>query len=309
MNILITRHDKIGDFITILPLLKIIKSHTKHKVTVLVAAINYDLARNIDYIDEVIVYTPDSLQLVQEIRQHNFDVSISCFIDSRLAMMLWLANIPRRIAPATKIAQLFFNNRVKQKRGKSGKTEWQYNIDLLTSLDPKINHSFTQPLLSFTDVDPSKVKIVAFHPGFGGSSDANLSLQHYLQLAKSIAGQQGIKVVFTFGPDDAASRDYIAKHIDFPAELIDSKVSLVDFCKLLATFELFISTSTGPMQLAGALNIKTLSFFGDNSFAGANRWAPISDAERQVNFSVPENYTQDFYQSVEHKLAAILKIS
>jgi ADP-heptose:LPS heptosyltransferase len=309
MNILITRHDKIGDFITILPLLKIISSHTKHRVTVLVAPINYGLACHIDYIDDVIVYTPNSLQLVQEIRRHNFDVSISCFIDTRLAIALWLANIPRRIAPATKIAQLFFNDRVKQKRGTSGKTEWQYNIDLLTRLAPEINHNFTRPLLSFADVIPNQERVVAFHPGFGGSSDANLSWQHYLQLAKSIAGQQGIKVVFTFGPDDAMSRDYIAKHIDFPAELIDSKMSLVDFCKLLATFELFISTSTGPMQLAGALNIKTLSFFGNNRFAGANRWAPISDIEQQVNFSVPENYTQDFYQSVEHKLAAILKIS
>ena len=308
MNILITRHDKIGDFMTILPLLKIIKTQTGHKVTVLVAAINEDLARYIDYIDEVIVYTPDALQLIQDIRRHNFDVSISCFIDTRLACILWLANIPRRIAPATKIAQLLFNERVKQKRGQSGKTEWQYNVDLLARLDPNIKPQFTRPLLSFANAAASQERIVAFHPGFGGSSDANLSLPQYLRLAKSIAGQSDIKVVFTFGPDDAASRDYISRHIDFPAELIDSKGSLVDFCQRLASFELLVSTSTGPMQLAGALNIKTLSFFGDNRFAGPNRWAPISDAEKQVNFSVPKTGLEDFYQTVEHRLAAILQL-
>ena len=306
MNILVTRHDKIGDFINILPMLKILKTHSNHRVIVLISKINYDLACSIDYIDDVILYTQDSWKLIEEIRRKEIDTSISCFIDTRLGVLLFLSGITPRIAPATKLAQLFFNKTVKQRRSQVKKTEWEYNIELLKAFSPDINCQFNRPLLSFKKPSPvSKTMTIAFHPGFGGSSEGNLKLDDYLKLAKSIANKQAIKVVFTFGPDDNDSKTYIESNIDFPAELIGSKMSLVDFCKLIATFDLFVSTSTGPMHLAGALNIKTLSFFGDNLFASSKRWAPISDTEKQANFEVPQNYKEEFYQLVESKLIAL----
>lgn len=306
MNILVTRHDKIGDFITILPMLKILKTQTNHRVIVLVSKINYDLARSIDYIDDVILYSDNSLQLIKNIRQQKIDTSISCFIDTRLGTLLFLSGIKKRISPATKIAQLFFNQTVKQRRGQVKKTEWQYNIDLLKAFSPDINCQLNRPFLHFNNLAPcSNTKTIAFHPGFGGSSDGNLKLVDYLKLAKTVSAKQDIKLVFTFGPDDSESKTYIESHIDFPAELVDSKMSLVDFCKLIATFDLFVSTSTGPMHLAGALNIKTLSFFGDNLFASSKRWATISDPEKQANFEVPQNYGEEFYQRVANKLVAL----
>ncbi|WP_198942514.1 glycosyltransferase family 9 protein [Methyloprofundus sedimenti] len=287
-------------------MLKILKTQTNHRVIVLVSKINYDLARSIDYIDEVILYSENPLQLIKNIRQQKIDTSISCFIDTRLGTILFLSGIKTRISPATKIAQLFFNQTVKQRRGQVKKTEWQYNIDLLKAFSPDINCQLDRPFLQFNNLTPcSNIKTIAFHPGFGGSSDGNLKLVDYLKLAKSISAIQDIKVVFTFGPDDSESKTYIQSHIDFPAELVDSKMSLVDFCKLIASFNLFVSTSTGPMHLAGALNIKTLSFFGDHLFASSKRWATISDPEKQANFEVPQNYGEEFYQRVENKLISL----
>lgn len=306
MNILVTRHDKIGDFITILPMLKILKANTNHRVIVLVAKINYDLACSIEYIDDVILYTNSSFELIKDIRKKKIDTSISCFLDTRLGVVLLLSGIKNRISPATKFAQLFFNTTVKQRRGQVKKMEWEYNIDLLKILLPNINCQLNRPFLSFKDsLSHSKLKTIAFHPGFGGSSEGNLEPGDYLKLAKSIANKQDIKIVFTFGPDDDASKDYIKTHLDFSAELIDSKKSLIDFCKLLATFDTFVSTSTGPMHLAGALNIKTLSFFGDSLFASSKRWATISDPEKQTNFEVPQNYQEEFYQVIENKLITL----
>lgn len=306
MNILVTRHDKIGDFISTLPMLKALKTNTEHRVIVLVAKINYDLACSIDYIDDVILYTQDFWKLIKEIRQKEIDTSISCFIDTQLGTALFLSGIKTRISPATKLAQLFFNKTIKQRRSQVKKTEWEYNIDLLKVFSPAINCQVNRPLISFQDCAPhSKFKTIAFHPGFGGSSEGNLKLDDYLRLAKFCANKQDIKVVFTFGPDDSASRDYIKNHLDFNAELIDSKMSLVDFCKLIAGFDLFVSTSTGPMHLAGALNIKTLSFFGDSLFASSKRWATISDKEKQANFEVAQHYDEDFYQTVATKLDAL----
>ncbi|SCN47286.1 glycosyltransferase family 9 protein [methanotrophic endosymbiont of Bathymodiolus puteoserpentis (Logatchev)] len=307
MNVLVTRHDKIGDFITVLPLLKILKYNTNNRVIVMVSKINYDLACSINYIDDVILYSDNLYKNISEIKNRKIDVSISCFIDNKLGVTLFLSHIKTRISPATKLAQFFFNKTIKQKRSKVEKTEWQYNIGLLKLLDPDINCLFDRPLL-FVQPDKAEIKqkIIAFHPGFGGSSEGNLKLDDYLRLAKSIAKKENVKVIFTFGPDDADSKQYIENNIDFTAELIDSKRSLVDFCKLISSCAVFVSTSTGPMHLAGALNIKTLSFFGNTLFASSKRWATISDKEKQANFEVPKNYDETFYLKVEKQLNNIV---
>ncbi len=302
MNILVTRHDKIGDFITTLPMLKILKSNTDHKVIVLVSKINYELACSIDYIDDVILYTEDSFKLLGEIHKRRIDVSISCFIDTHLAFVLFLAKIKQRFAPATKLAQIFFNKRIKQRRSEVKKREWEYNIDLLKAFIPDIDTTFSRPLLDFKSERINGLKTIAFHPGFGGSSDGNLSLDDYINLARSISTNDGLKVVFTFGPDDGESKKYIEENIDFKVDIIDSKMSLVDFCKLISSFDLFVSTSTGPMHLAGALNIRTLSFFGDSLFASSKRWGTVSDEDKQNNFEVPNNYDKEYYLKVEGRL-------
>jgi len=307
MNILVTRHDKIGDFITVLPLLKILKTNTSHKILVLVSKVNYELACSIEYIDEVILYDNNAFTLIKNIRDKKIDTSISCFIDTRLGLILALSSIKNRISPATKLAQIFFNNSIKQRRGQVKKTEWEYNIDLLKEFSADIDCTVQRPLLSFQASTPaSNEKIIAFHPGFGGSSEGNLKLDDYLHLAQSISELAGIKIIFTFGPDDGESKKYIKANINFPAEIIDSQMSLVDFCKLLASVDTLVSTSTGPMHLAGALNIKTLSFFGDSLFASSKRWATISDRKKQTNIEVPIDYDKAFYQSVENKLSKII---
>jgi len=308
MNLLITRHDKIGDFVTILPLLKIIKSQSNHHITVLVSKVNYELAQSIDTIDDVILYTKETGTLVKQIKAKNIDVSISCFIDTHLAWVLFLARIKTRISPATKFAQVFFNRTLKQSRSQSIKTEWQYNIDLLALIDLKVRYDFDKPLLHFSkDTKPADIKTIAFHPGSGGSSEGNLRLDDYLSLARSLSGNDKNQLLFTFGPDDQHSKLYIEKQLDFDAKIINSSNSLLGFCQLLNNVDLLVSTSTGPMHLAGALNIHTLSFFGSSEFASPKRWATVSEASKQSNIQVPADYSADLYQKVELKLTDILQ--
>ena len=304
MNLLITRHDKIGDFCVTLPLFKAIKEqYSNTKVTALVSKVNFEFAKNIEFIDDVILYDKNDLEkTLQTIKDKKFDASISCFIDTTLGKMLFKSRIKKRIAPATKIAQIFFNIRVTQRRSKVEKTEWQYNLDLAKKLFLDIKLDFTRPLLKFEE---KKEKRVIFHPGFGGSSDGNLSLDDYLNLARSIS-KSSYEIVFSFGPDDADSKEYIEKNLDFKATIFDSRISLYEFTRYLACSFLFVSTSTGPMHLAGASNTKTLSFFGNSLFASSKRWATISSSENQNNFMLSADYSKEEYLKIEKKLMEII---
>jgi ADP-heptose:LPS heptosyltransferase len=320
-NLLITRHDKIGDFITTLPMIRIAKRDLKDtNVIVMVSKVNYELAKSIDYIDDVILYENCVFKLISAIKEKKINVSISVFSDTKLAIALLLAGVKHRFAPATKIAQIFYNHRIVQRRSKVAMTEYEYNIELLKAYDKHIHAHFHKPLIEFKSEETSaqlekfknelhivgEYKYVAFHPGYGGSSDGNLSLDDYIFLAKSLENKKNIKVVFTFGPDDTKSKEYLQPKIDFDCIIYDSKLSLIDFCRLLSSFELLVSTSTGPMHLAGAVNTKTLSFFGSNLFASPKRWATISDTENQNNFCVPKHYDRNLYKSIENKLHEII---
>ena len=112
--------------------------------------------------------------------------------------------------------------------------------------------------------------------------------------------------MFTFGPDDQSSHGWIQNHLNFPATLMQSKLSLMEFCRILAESRLFISTSTGPMHLAGAVNTPTLSFFGASAFASSRRWATISEPQRQRNFMLSANYSAHTYNTIEAAMLELL---
>ena len=297
-RLLITRHDKIGDFVLALPLCKAIKiAYPQMQISVLVSKINSDFAQSLDFIDNAILYSEDFRETLANIKEQQFDASISCFIDSRLGYLLWRAAIPRRIAPATKLVQLYFNERIVQRRSRVEKTEWQYNLDLGRNLLKLNEPAFTPPLIQFQNVAPKNR--VVLHPGSGGSSDGNLRIDDYLSLAKRASQVPELEVVFTFGPDDQETYHRIKSLLDFPATLIQSNMRLIEFCRFLAESRLLISTSTGPMHLAGAVNTPTISFFGDSLFASSKRWATVSSTARQHNFMLGKDYSREILTNIE----------
>jgi ADP-heptose:LPS heptosyltransferase len=306
-TVLVTRHDKIGDFVLCLPLVKLIKiNNPRIRVGVLVSAVNYDLARSIEFIDFVILYDQDFWATVRDIRLERPDLSISCYIDNRLGALLLASRIPIRIAPATKLAQIFFNRCIAQRRSRVTQHEWQYNLALAHSIFSAESLVFAPPLLHFLGT-AGRLPRVIFHPGSGGSSEGNLRPLDYVRLARRVAAVSGFEAVFTFGPSDQRVYDEIRAALDFPAVVINDPMPLIDFCKYISQSMLFVSTSTGPMHLAGAVNTPTLSFFGTSLFASDKRWAPINNPRYQSNFLVGATYEKELVHRIETHMIAYLQ--
>ena len=112
---------------------------------------------------------------------------------------------------------------------------------------------------------------------------------------------------FLFNPlGEFLLKEKVINLIDYDVDIRMSNTSIYEFCKYLAGVFAFISTSTGPMHLAGLSNSKTMSFFGSSSFASSKRWSTISSKENQYNFEVKENYTSDIYNNIQDKLIEII---
>jgi ADP-heptose:LPS heptosyltransferase len=102
-------------------------------------------------------------------------------------------------------------------------------------------------------------------------------------------------------------REKIRAALDFPAVVINDSMPLIDFCKYISQSMLFVSTSTGPMHLAGAVNTPTLSFFGTSLFASNRRWAPINNPQYQSNFLVGATYEPELVDRIEGKMITQLE--
>ena len=292
MNILIVRTDKLGDFITTLPAISVLKKHNpQNKIIVCIAPINKPLAQACDFIDDIIIdYNQSVLELSSNFKKAKIDASITMFSNTRVAFAQFLAKIPTTIAPATKIAQIFYTKRVKQRRSEVKMAEFEYNLQLTKELFNDIDLSYKQPLLKFKNVDYSYKDYVCFHVGFGGSSDANWSLDEYEILIHEVLKNTQHKVILTFGPDEEhLLKDMKNRFKNDKVVLYLSTDGLVEFAKLISTFKVFISTSTGTYHLASLVGTPTITFFADTLFASAKRWKSIGDEKLQKHFMIPSD--------------------
>ncbi|MCX6052194.1 MAG: glycosyltransferase family 9 protein [Campylobacterales bacterium] len=301
MNILVVRTDKLGDFITALPSMYVLKQHnSQNRIIACVAPINEALALACGFIDEVIVDDGKNsvFELVNKFKNAKIDASITLFSNTRVALAQFLARIPIRIAPATKIAQIFYTHRVSQRRSEVKMAEFEYNLELTKALFSDINLEYKKPLLEFSDAkkvyevfcinhDITK-EIIAFHVGFGGSSDANWNLDEYEVLIREVLNQGKYQVVLTFGPDEKELYEEMQNRLfDKDVVFYLSLDGLIYFAKLISRFKLFVSTSTGTYHLASLVGTPTMTFFADTLFASSARWKGVGDEKFQKHFMIP----------------------
>jgi ADP-heptose:LPS heptosyltransferase len=326
MTILVVRTDKLGDFMTALPTFYALKRHNpEHRVVACVAPLNRELAEACAFIDEVVVDTGEGLfAFASKLRRVNADVSVTLFSDTRVALAQFLARIPRRIAPATKLAQFFYTDRIVQRRSRVEMAEYEYNLQLAEALFPQLDPAFPQPLLRFPKEEVDAVyrgfcakygvgkPVVAFHPGFGGSSEANWTLDEYAELIRTLQYRRDIQIVMTFGPDEAALRQAaVAKTKGLDVIFYTSQDGLVAFAELLASFKLFVSTSTGTYHLAAAVGTPTMTFFGDSLFASVKRWKAVSAPQKQHPYMLstdPSRRAEQFEQVKRELRERVLEI-
>jgi len=316
MNILIVRNDKLGDFITALPTCYLIKQNQPNcHLSVLISPINASIAKHCPFIDEVMIdQGASTYELAKQLKAKKINLSITLFSNTRVAIAQFLARISKRFAPATKIAQVFYNHRISQRRSQVKMAEFEYNIQLAQAAFPKMDTTYPSPLLTFEQKNSDanyqefcqqldiQNQVIAFHPGFGGSSDANWNVAEYIKLAKSIEDNAQVDIVFTFGPgDEAFFGEFQQLKGSLKCKGYFSKGSVLDFAMLISHFKLFVSTSTGTFHLASAVGTPTMTFFADTLFASDKRWRGIGKQSLQQNYMLPQN--------TEMRLAVLEKVT
>ena len=329
MKVLIIRNDKLGDLILSFPAFYFIKQHIPNaQIHAFVPSYTSEIANNYKWIDKVII-DPGSksnfssqVDTLKKIRLEKYDAIITLYSSTRVGIFSFLSGVKYRLAPATKIAQIFYNYRLRQRRSQSQKPEFEYNLDLvkkfLSDFDVSTEMKVELPYLQFQEDEIIKIrkkfcdenhidhksKFIFIHPGTGGSA-TNLNIGQFATLARNLNINDRYYFVITAGPDETEyANELSALMKDVPHIIYPSTEGLVHFSKIIQLCNLFISGSTGPLHIAGALNRPTVAFYQRRRSATALRWQTLNSEDRRLSFSPPEDAHESDLQTIDVVAAA-----
>jgi ADP-heptose:LPS heptosyltransferase len=312
-KLILIRNDRLGDFLLTWPALAVLRAALpKTDLVAWVPAYTQPLAQICPSITSVVVEEPHPIrwgrirQATEAFRKLEATDALAFATRLPLALALSRSGIRHRFAPATKIDQLFYNETLKQRRSQSLRPEWVYNVELAFFLLARYGIPPQWPKPPYLSFDPVQVgerrrrffessgigdqdHVVFLHPGHGGSAP-NWRPEDYGYLARRLLEDPRIQLVVTAGAgeEEAARRVVEAAGVPRRTHCYYSREGLVSFAEHIAFADLWISGSTGPLHLAGALNRPTLAFYPTHRSGHSLRWQTINEDSRRWALDLAE---------------------
>jgi heptosyltransferase III len=287
-KILVSRTDGIGDLMLTTPLIRELKQ-ARHFVAVLASPYSIDILKNNPDVDEAITYDKKKAGAVKKhIIEGKFDATIIVYPRFGIADMLAHCRIPEIIGTAYRwYSPLLFTKTVKMHRKYSEKHEADYNLELAKDLigektAEKVYYYVTPEeeakAAEYIEAKGLSGGFIIVHPGSKGSA-WNLSEGKYAEIIDRAAGE--IRVLVSGG---SAEKEKITgmrnamKNKD-KISVMDEPLGIREFAAVIGQSKVVVSGSTGPMHLAAALGVKTLSFFPPDSIRPmrVKRWGPLGN--------------------------------
>lgn len=310
-HILISRTDKIGDVILTLPMIPEIKRLSpSSKISLFISNKLGNLLNGYEGVDNIFYYEDVVDNLLNFFKSNDFDTIINVFPRKDIAVASFRAGIKTRVGTAYRFYSFLFNERIKEHRKYAVKHESEYNLNLLSFLNKEI--SFEKIFhLSYTDSEYRDLKnklskhfnldtkYIIIHPGSKGSA-VDLPVNKLIELAEYVKTKYPLFKIVITGLDQESNVTSL-----FPLKLggdiinLTGMLDLREMMILIDKCNLFVSNSTGPIHIAGALNRKIIGFYPNSAPMNAVRWKPLSN---QAVIISPE--TGDDMRTINNKLAA-----
>lgn len=218
-----------------------------------------------------------ALKLLWEIKKEHFDICLDFSLDHRYSLLAKLIGIRRRVGFNYKGRGRFLTQRV-DLDGYQDKHVVEYYLGLLKFLDIpvddknlfltvpsgdelKANNIFASAGIETTD------RVIGIFPGAGGSWGKDAAVKHwpaskFAQVASKLMNKFGVKVVILGDESERKIAEVIVHAmVNKPIDLV-GKTGLEILPAIIKNCNLLITNDGGPMHLAVALGIKSVSVFG-----------------------------------------------
>ena len=284
-KILIIRLDRIGDMVITTPIFRALKEKWHDaQITVLTNPVNKNIVINNPFIDYILVYDRENmhksfnsrLTFFRSIREGKFDLVVDPYLDYELKTSFITRFVGNKFRLGFEFAgrEIFYNIRYNPNVfpvSTEKKHMIDYDLDLLTYIgietqkrQPEIFLSTDEKenatkLLKKNGVNPEN-RFIGMHPG-GHYESQRWPIKNFAAISDYLITSYGIKVILFAGRDEeqlmSEFRDYAVKTPIFLEDL-----SLREFMSTLSHCSLFLCNNSGPLHIATALNIPTVSTMG-----------------------------------------------
>jgi len=293
-KILITRTDKLGDVILTLPLIaEVSRIFPDAKIHFLVKKYVKDLIENYPPVDNLIFLEDfkNNSDFIQYLKKEKFDAVINVFPRPELAYSFFRAGIKIRIGTGYRWFSFFYNRKMFQHRKYAEKHESEYNIDLLKTITDRAayNRNF---FFAYTEFEKNNLyeklkslqiniqeNYIVIHPGSKGSAK-DWSAENFKAYINLFLDEfRDFCVVLTGTEEEQKIISGIISSIGQKNRIINlaGKINLRELMIVIDNSKLFISNSTGPLHIAGALNKNIIGFYPNTAPMNAKRWRPLSE--------------------------------
>ena len=247
-----------------------------------------NLLNEYEGINSIFYYEDVADNLLNFFKSNNFDTIINVFPRKDIAVAAFCASVKTRVGTAYRFYSVLFNERIKEHRKYAIKHESDYNLNLLSYLNKEISNNKIFHL-NYTDSEYSDLKrklwkqidvdskYIIVHPGSKGSA-IDLPVSKLINLAEYIITKYpDFKVVVTGIEQERQVTSLFLQKFDENIVDLTAMLNLRELMILIDKSELFVSNSTGPIHIAGALNRKIIGFYPNSAPMNATRWRPLSN--------------------------------
>jgi len=283
-KILIVRLSAIGDVINTIPALAALRQNFPGSfIGWVVEDRAEDLLAGLPILDKVFVWhrhsngkITKSFGLIQELRQHKFDVAIDFQGNLKSGLITSLSGAQTRVGmkPAKEGNALFTNYKVALPDKKINRVErnlyilkqlgintdgldWQ-KIPVLSS---PADESYIDKLLAKNN--PSNKPVIILHPG---TSEFGLFKRwapgKYAQLADRLAKELKALCIISWAGKEKSLAESIARQMSHKPLIFPEQISLTKLAALIKRSLLFIGSDSAPLHLANLLGINVVGLYG-----------------------------------------------
>jgi len=258
-KILIIRLDRIGDFVASLPVIDNLKlSYPGAVIHVLIRPHMRGLAGFIKNIDAVLEYD-NFLGVVSKLRKERYDLVIDLLYDYKLktGILAFLSSAPVRLGYAWGFRELLFNRVVKAGDTKN-KSMVAVHLEALKTLGVPVR--VLVPRIEVEKRRSGGQIVIGIHPG-GHYPSQSWGNDNFAALARRMLELYKAKIYIFAGPDEKDIVSYIVsrvgdKNVQAFSPDTQGLVSLIAGCDLL------ICNNSGPLHVAAAEGVPTVSTMG-----------------------------------------------
>lgn len=291
-EILVIRNDGVGDMVISTPVFKALKKkYPSARLTVVASSRNHEVIQGNPYVDDILIYKGAGL-FMKEMRTRKIDLAIDLFITYRMkqAFITYLSGASYRLGFEESGREMFFNIRGPAASYKKKAVENLF--DLVGTLgaggnecEPEIfletgERQWALNVLSERGLGPASK--VAIHPG-AFYPIREWPAERFGEVAKRIVKENGPKILLFEDRKEKTLLGTIQNMLGERAEVFCG-LQLRQFMSLLSWCDLLICNNSGPLHIAAALKVPTVSIVGPSIVP---LWLPYGSGHVVIRKELP----------------------